>query len=195
MIASYRDMRICGVDEVGRGCLAGPVVACAVVLPRDYFNSDIKDSKKLTAKKRSILAADIYKNALSVGMGVVCNKIIDKIGIFPSTKQAMHLSIARITAFYNIIIIDAVELNNLSAPHIHPFKADDTYFEVACASILAKVYRDSLMDGLDALYPKYGFASHKGYGTPAHYKAIKENGFTLLHRRSFLKSVKVNDGV
>ncbi|MDR2400111.1 MAG: ribonuclease HII [Deferribacteraceae bacterium] len=188
MIVSYNNLRICGVDEVGRGCLAGPVAAAAVVLPKDYFNGEVRDSKRLNPKKRALIAADIHRNALSIGIGLVCNIIIDKIGILPSTKQAMHLAIARISVPYDLIIIDAISLNNLSTPHIHPFKADDTYFEAACASIVAKVYRDSLMEQLDEIYPEYGFASHKGYGTVAHCKVLKDNGITPLHRRSFLKN-------
>ncbi|MDR2104434.1 MAG: ribonuclease HII [Deferribacteraceae bacterium] len=188
-------MRICGVDEVGRGSLAGPVAAAAVVLPKDYFNRDVRDSKKLSPKKRALLAADIRKNALSIGIGLVCSKIIDKIGIAASTKQAMHISIAQITAFYNFIIIDAVKLNNLPVAYIHPFKADDEYFEVACASIVAKVYRDSLLENLDGLFPNYGFARHKGYATKAHYEALKENGVTPFHRLSFLRNFEAEKGV
>jgi ribonuclease HII len=189
MIASYNNMLICGVDEVGRGCLAGPVLAAAVVLPKDYYNKEVKDSKKLSAGTRERLADEIRANALSVGIGIVCSAIIDKIGILSATKQAMHMAIAQITAAFELVIIDAVSLNNLPAPHIHPFKADDTYFEVACASILAKVYRDDLMARLDGIYPDYGFAAHKGYGTAAHYEALKLKGFTPIHRRSFLKKL------
>jgi ribonuclease HII len=189
MIVSYNNLHICGVDEVGRGCLAGPVLAAAVVLPKDYYNKDVKDSKKLTAGMRTRLADEIRANALSVGIGMVCSAVIDKIGILCSTKQAMHMAIAQIAAPFELVIIDAVSLNNLPAPHIHPFKADDTYFEVACASIVAKVYRDTLMSRLDDVYPDYGFAAHKGYGTAAHYEALKTKGFTPIHRRTFLKKL------
>jgi ribonuclease HII len=179
---------VAGIDEVGRGCLAGPVVACAVVLPPDYNNPDITDSKKLTAVKRLRLDAEIRKNALSIGLGVVCSLLIDKIGIVPATKQAMQLALARLSVNCEQIIIDAVPLNNLPCPSISPFKADLNYQCVGAASIVAKVYRDGLMDKLAALYPAYGWESNKGYGTKAHIDALQTVGRCPLHRRSFIKS-------
>jgi ribonuclease HII len=189
MIVAYNGKRICGVDEVGRGALAGPVAAAAVICSEGYFNADVRDSKKLSAKERSRLAEEIRENALGVGVGVVCNIIIDKIGIVAATKQAMHMAIAAVSAPCDLIIIDAVSLNNLPVPHIHPFKADDTYFETACASIIAKVYRDSLMCRLADIYPAYGFDAHKGYGTAAHRATLRKDGATPLHRRTFIKNI------
>ncbi|GAB7141084.1 hypothetical protein RsTz2092_10450 [Deferribacterales bacterium RsTz2092] len=180
-------MLTAGVDEVGRGSLAGPVVACAVILPLGYENPNIKDSKKLTAKKREHLNKLIREKAISVGIGVVSNEVIDSIGIVPATKQAMHEAIAQLNVVPTNIIIDAVELDNLPCPYIHPFKAEDKYICVAAASIVAKVYRDSLMARLAAIYPHYGWERNSGYGTKLHYQGITDYGLTPLHRRSFLK--------
>ncbi|MDR2869945.1 MAG: ribonuclease HII [Deferribacteraceae bacterium] len=180
---------VAGIDEVGRGCLAGPVVACAVILPDDYNNVEIKDSKKLSAKKRELLYDIILANALAVGLGVVCNKLIDTIGIVPATKQAMHYALTRLSLQPSEIVIDAVSLNNLPCPHIHPFKAEDSYQCVAAASIVAKVYRDRLMSRLAPLYPVYGWGSNKGYGSQQHMNAIREHGHTELHRLSFIKNI------
>lgn len=179
---------IAGVDEVGRGCLAGPVVACAVILPADYVNTEIKDSKKLSAKKREKLYGIIMNDAVAVGIGVVCNSLIDSAGIVPSTKQAMHKAIVELSVQPSQVVIDAVPLNNLNCPHISPFKAEDSYLCVAAASIVAKVYRDALMDTLSPLYPEYGWNSNKGYGSKKHTDAIVQYGATLLHRLTFIKS-------
>lgn len=177
-----------GVDEVGRGCLAGPVVACAVVLPPDYVNPDIKDSKKLSAKKREALDLDIRANAVSFGLGVVCAGLIDAMGIVPATRQAMHLALAELSVPCSQIIIDAVRLNNLPCPSIHPFKAEDKYLCVAAASIVAKVYRDRLMDTLHEQYPDYGFAKNKGYGAKDHTGALLGIGASPVHRKTFIRS-------
>jgi ribonuclease HII len=178
---------LAGVDEVGRGSFAGPVVACAIILPIDYTNPDIKDSKKITSiKKREKLSAEIYENAIAIGLGVVCSTLIDRIGIVPATKQAMHMAIARLSAPPDRIIIDAVALNNLPCPSESPQKAEDQYQCVAAASIVGKVYRDRLMDRLHETYPTYGWNSNKGYGSAAHIAAIKSIGVSPLHRMSFL---------
>lgn len=181
-------MNICGIDEVGRGCLAGPVVACAVVLPADYENNEIKDSKKLSAKKRVKLANEIKAVALGVGLGVVCNRLIDKVGIVPATKQAMQIAFADVRVPCSTVVVDAVALNNLPCEHIHPYKAEDSFLCVAAASIVAKVFRDELMDSLHLIYPLYAWDKNKGYGTKAHTDALITHGKTLLHRRSFIKS-------
>ena len=177
---------VAGVDEVGRGCLAGPVVACAAAFREDYSNPDIKDSKKLSAKKRGALDLIIRERALSVGLGVVCSALIDRIGIVPAVKQAMQIAIARLNVYCDEIIIDAVGLNNLPSPSIHPYKADDTYLCVAAASIAAKVYRDRLMDNMALLYPEYGWERNKGYGSKFHLEQIRALGPTILHRRTFI---------
>ena len=177
-----------GVDEVGRGSLAGPVVACAVVLPEDYANSDIKDSKQLSAKKREALDSIIRRDALAIGLGVVCSTVIDIIGIVPATKQAMHTAISRLNISCDGIIIDAVRLNNLSCPFIHPNKADSTFLCVAAASIVAKVYRDMLMNNMAVIYPCYEWEKNKGYGSKFHLERIRAIGPTVLHRRTFIGS-------
>ncbi|MDR0453962.1 MAG: ribonuclease HII [Deferribacteraceae bacterium] len=179
---------IAGVDEVGRGCLAGPVAACAVALPEDYTNPCIKDSKQLSAKKRGELDKIIRRDALAIGIGLVCNSLIDKIGIAPAVKQAMQIAIASLNVRCDSIIIDAVRLNNLPCPSIHPYKADSTYVCVAAASVVAKVYRDALMDNISLLYPEYGWERNKGYGSKAHTEKIRALGATVLHRRTFINN-------
>ncbi len=202
-------MLIVGIDEVGRGCLAGPVVAAACLLPSDYRNEQIKDSKKIAFKKREILDETIRYHAISIGIGVVCNAIIDKINILQATKQAMHLALNNLSnsknpnvningnssynnshgtiIHYDKIIIDSVKLNNISTPVLSEDKADDKYISVSAASIIAKVYRDRLMINLSKLYPEYGFERNFGYGTKIHTEAIKQYGFLPVHRLSFLK--------
>ncbi len=182
-------MRKAGLDEVGRGCLAGPVVACAVVLPKGFTDDRIIDSKKLPAKKRNILAKIIRENAVSYGLGVVCSLIIDRINIVRSTKQAMHLALSNLKCSFDEVITDAVALNNIEVKHIHPLKAEDKHIEVAAASILAKVYRDSLMERYHYSYQEYNWFSNKGYGTKEHRQAIIECGLSPIHRRSFVKNV------
>ena len=183
----FNSMRIvAGVDEVGRGSLAGPVVACAVVLPESYVNPDIRDSKTLTAKKRAALDVVIRRESLAVGIGMVCNALIDAIGITLAVKQAMQVAIARLNVSCDSVIIDAVKLNNLPCPSIHPYKADRDYLCVAAASIVAKVYRDGLMDSMALLYPEFGWERNKGYGTEAHLAGIRALGRSVLHRRTFI---------
>ncbi len=178
-------MIIAGVDEVGRGALAGPVVACAVVLPENFTDARIIDSKKLSKKVRNELYNFIASNCISFGIGVVCNKIIDKINILNATKQAMQLALSRLNCDYDKIIIDALNLKNLDKPHINPFKADRDYIQVSAASIMAKVYRDNLMEYLSSIYSGYGWEKNAGYGTKSHLAAIKSIGYSELHRRSF----------
>ena len=194
-------MLIVGIDEVGRGCLAGPVVAAACLLPSGYENEQIKDSKKIAFKKREILDETIKYHAIAIGIGVVCNAIIDKINILQATKQAMHLALNNLTTSKNLnidinnnskihydkIIIDSVKLNNITTPMLSENKADDKYISVSAASIIAKVYRDRLMINLSKLYPEYGFERNFGYGTKIHTEAIKKYGFLPIHRLSFLK--------
>lgn len=181
-------MLIAGIDEVGRGCLAGPVVTCAIAFKDDFFDERIKDSKKLSKKTREKLYPYILENAVSYGIGVVCPIIIDKINILNAVKQAMHLSLSRLSSPYDKLIVDAVALNNIHKDYIHPFKADDNYIQVSAASIIAKVYRDKLMEHLAAIYPYYKWEKNAGYGTKEHIDAIKEYGITEVHRRSFCKN-------
>ena len=181
-------MLIAGIDEVGRGCLAGPVVTCAIVFKDDFFDERIKDSKKLSKKMREKLYPYILENAITYGIGVVCPIIIDKINILNAVKQAMHLSLSRLNCSYDKLIVDAVALNNIHKDYIHPYKADDNYIQVSAASIIAKVYRDKLMEHLAAIYPYYKWEKNAGYGTKEHIDAIKEYGITEVHRRSFCKN-------
>jgi ribonuclease HII len=166
-------MLVLGVDEVGRGCLAGPVVACACVLDDKFFNDEIKDSKKLSEKKRESLYSYIISNCVDYSFGVIC----------------MHIAINGITADYDKVVVDAVKLNNIKKPMEHPFKAEDKFLSVAAASILAKVYRDNLMKKLHIYYPEYLWYKNKGYGTKEHVDAIKRYGVTPIHRRSFLSEI------
>jgi ribonuclease HII len=177
-----------GIDEVGRGCLAGPVVACAVILPNSITNENIIDSKKLTEKKRNSIYKFLLANSIDYGLGIVCNKIIDKCNILNATKQAMHIALSKLKNKYTHIVIDAVKLNNLSVTNEHPFKAEDKFIQVAAASIIAKVYRDQLMINLHYQFPEYNWYKNKGYGTKEHLDAIKKFGSTYLHRKSFIKN-------
>ena len=176
-----------GIDEVGRGALAGPVVSCAVILKPGFVSDLIVDSKKILPKKRPLVAEFLMDNLLDYGIGVVCPFIIDKINILKATKQAMHLALSSIKTHYDYIIIDAVRLNNIKKPFTSPIKAEDKHIEVAAASIIAKVYRDRLLQGLHRLYPMYGWLDNKGYGTKQHIEGIKKYGITPIHRRTFVK--------
>lgn len=177
-------MFVVGIDEVGRGTIAGPVVACAVIMPENFIDERIKDSKKINKNRRE----ELYKyltNNFHYGLGVVCNKIIDEINILNATKQAMHLALSKLNHHYDKIIIDAVKLNNIEKPYIYPFKADNDYIQVSAASIIAKVYRDNLMTYLSSIYDKYGWEKNAGYGTKHHIEAIKKYGYSDIHRLSF----------
>lgn len=182
-------MFIAGCDEVGRGCLAGPVVSAVVIFHENYYNKEIKDSKKLSKKKRQELYPVILENAVAYGIGVVCPIIIDKINILNAVKHSMHLALSRLNHSYDKLIVDAVNLNHIQGDYIHPNKADDTYIQVSAASIIAKVYRDNLMDNLSLIYKEYKWEKNAGYGTKEHIEAIKQYGITLVHRRSFLKNI------
>ena len=176
---------IAGVDEAGRGPLAGPVFAAAVVFPPDYQNSEIDDSKKLTAKKREALFEEIKANALGYGIASVSAAEIDEINIYEATKKAMRMALEQIEVRYQLVITDAMPLK-LDVPVIAMVKGDAQCLNIAAASILAKVSRDRYLDALDAQYPEYGFAKHKGYGTAAHLEAIEKYGpIEGVHRRSF----------
>lgn len=180
-------MIIAGVDEVGRGCLAGPVVAACVVLKDDFFDERIIDSKKISEVKREYLYGIILKNAVSYGIGSVCSSVIDRINILNATKQAMHIAISKLFVKPEKIVIDAVSLKNIEVPIEVHNKAEDKFIQVAAASIMAKVYRDRLMKRMHYLYPEYDWYENKGYGTKKHTDAIKKHGISQLHRQSFLK--------
>ena len=188
---------IAGVDEVGRGPLAGPVVAAACIFDRDVDIVGIDDSKKLSEKKREQFFDEIKDKALAYGIGEASCEVIDEINILEATKLAMKRAIDEADKMLEskgrdriqIVIFDAVEINDLKKEQMSVIKGDQTYFSVAAASILAKVTRDNLMKEYDKVYPEYGFASNKGYGTKAHYEGIKKAGITEIHRKSFLKNL------
>lgn len=188
---------IAGVDEVGRGPLAGPVVAAACIFDRDVDIVGIDDSKKLSEKKREQFFDEIKDKALAYGIGEASCEVIDEINIIEATKLAMKRAIDEADKMLEskgrdriqIVIFDAVKINDLKKEQMSVIKGDQTYFSVAAASILAKVTRDNLMKEYDKVYPEYGFASNKGYGTKAHYEGIKKAGITEIHRKSFLKNL------
>lgn len=175
---------IAGIDEVGRGPLVGPVVAAAVILPNGFYMEEIKDSKKLTERQRDKLYPIIMENAISVGIGVVSEKIIDKINILEATKMAMKEAINNLKVKPDYLLIDAVKLN-IDIPYTAIIKGDGKSESIAAASIIAKVYRDRLMYELDKLHPEYDFANNKGYGTKKHIEAIKKYGVLKEHRMTF----------
>mgnify|MGYP001160659888 FL=1 len=173
-----------GIDEAGRGPLAGPVVAACVILPKGCMLHKLNDSKKLSAEVRDQLYARIKAEAISYGIGIVENHIIDDINIYEATKKAMELAVSCMKTRPDFLITDAVKIN-VDIPQRAVPKADQNSVSVAAASILAKVTRDRIMDKMDEKYPGYGFAKHKGYGTAEHIAAIKEKGLCPIHRRSF----------
>lgn len=177
---------IVGVDEAGRGPLCGPVVAACCILPRDYKNEHINDSKKLSEKKREIAYKEIVENALDYGIGIVDAKRIDEINIYEATKEAMHIAISKLKISYDLILTDAMKLQNEKVEVIPLIKGDAKCECIAAASIIAKVTRDHILEEYDKKYPQYGFKSHKGYGTKKHIEAIKQYGIIKdFHRESY----------
>lgn len=199
-----RDLRaagkrcIAGVDEVGRGPLAGPVVAACVVLPEDFDVLGVDDSKKLSEKKREQLYDAILSEALAYGIGMQDNASIDEINILEATKEAMRSAIIeaeqrlreKTGCGIDHILIDALTLREIAIPQTGIIKGDSASLSIAAASILAKVTRDRMMVEYDSIYPGYAFAKNKGYGTKAHYEGLQAQGMTPIHRRSFLKNFK-----
>jgi ribonuclease HII len=182
---------VCGIDEVGRGPLAGPVVAGAVVLPKDCKILYLNDSKKLSEKKREELFAEIKEKALAWTVCEISAEVIDQINILEATKKAMRTCVEEISRKIrpDLLLIDAVNLSGTGVDVVPIIKGDANSDSIAAASILAKVTRDHIMMEYDKVYPGYGFAKHKGYGTKDHYAAIRESGMTPIHRRSFLKVI------
>ncbi|HEX8734405.1 MAG TPA: ribonuclease HII [Pyrinomonadaceae bacterium] len=177
---------IAGIDEVGRGCLAGAVVAAAVILDLSKpIPEGLNDSKKLTAKKRASLDAEIRQNALAFSIAQVEADEIDRINILQATKKAMRLAIENLQPEADFLLIDAVELRDLKLPQKAIIRGDAISASIAAASIIAKTYRDDLMREMDKIYPAYGFAKHVGYGTKAHFEALKTHGACPLHRLTF----------
>lgn len=179
---------ICGIDEAGRGPLAGPVVAGAVILPKDCQILYLNDSKKVSEKKRELLFDEIREKAVSCGIGVVGPGRIDEINILQATYEAMREAVSQLQPAPEILLNDAVTIPGIDLMQIPIVKGDAKSVSIAAASILAKVTRDRMMVEYDALYPEYGFAKHKGYGTAVHIQALKEHGPCPIHRRSFIKN-------
>ncbi len=183
--ASYS--AICGIDEAGRGPLAGPVVAGAVILPKDCEILFLNDSKKLTEKRREALFVEIKEKAVAWSVGIVDAEAVDRINILQATYEAMRKAIAGLSVSPNVLLNDAVEIPGVNIPQVKIIKGDAKSISIAAASILAKVTRDHLMTEYDRQYPVYGFARHKGYGTGAHIAAIQEFGGCPIHRRTFIR--------
>ena len=183
----YKDYPyICGIDEVGRGPLAGPVVAGAVILPKDDMILYLNDSKKLSEKKREMLYDEIMNRAVATGIGMASPARIDEINILQATYEAMRMAIANLKVRPDILLNDAVTIPKVDILQVPIIKGDAKSISIAAASIIAKVTRDRLMVEYDKVLPGYDFASNKGYGTKAHIAGLKELGPTPIHRRSFI---------
>lgn len=175
---------IAGVDEVGRGPLIGPVVACACILPVNFYHKDIKDSKKLSEKKRKEMYKIIKENAISIGLGIVSEKVIDEVNIYEATKIAMKEAIKNLNITPEHVLIDAMKLElNISSTSI--IKGDAKSESIAAASIIAKVTRDHMLDEMDKEYPMYDLKNNKGYGTKKHLEALQTYGPCKYHRVSY----------
>ena len=188
MLKSYFDIKLieAGCDEAGRGCLAGPVVAAAVILPKDYKNSVLDDSKKLSEKKRNILRIEILKEALAWGIGIVSNDEIDEINILNASFLAMHRAIDQLKLRPEQLLIDGNRFNPYKGiPHHTIIKGDGKYLSIAAASILAKTERDAIMQKLHLEYPNYDWSNNKGYPTRKHIIAVEKLGQTPYHRKTF----------
>ncbi|MGN0387841.1 MAG: ribonuclease HII [Suilimivivens sp.] len=180
---------ICGIDEVGRGPLAGPVVAGAVILPKDCDILYLNDSKQLSEKKREELYDVIMEKAVSTGLGFVSPERIDEINILQATYEAMREAIAKLSPRPDLLLNDAVTIPKVAIRQVPIIKGDAKSISIAAASIIAKVTRDRLMVQYDSVFPEYGFASNKGYGAAAHIEALRKYGPTPIHRRSFIKNL------
>ncbi len=175
---------IAGVDEVGRGPLIGPVVACACILPVNFYHKDIKDSKKLSEKKREEMYKIIKENAISIGLGIVSEKVIDELNIYEATKIAMKEAIKNLNITPEHVLIDAMKLE-LNIPSTSIIKGDTKSESIAAASIIAKVTRDHMLDEMDKEYPMYDLKNNKGYGTKKHLEALQTYGPCKYHRVSY----------
>ena len=177
---------LCGIDEVGRGPLAGPVVACAVILPKDHEILYLNDSKKLSAKKREELYEVIQKEAVSIGVGMASPARIDEINILQATYEAMRQAVSKLSVCPQLLLNDAVTIPQIEIPQVPIIKGDAKSASIAAASIVAKVTRDRLMVEYDKAMPGYGFASNKGYGSSEHIEALKKYGPSQIHRAIFI---------
>lgn len=181
-------LAICGIDEAGRGPLAGPVTAGAVILPKDCEILFLNDSKKLSEKRREELMIEIQEKAVSYGVGVVGPERIDEINILQATYEAMRLAVSQLSVTPDLLLNDAVTIPGLNIRQVPIVKGDAKSVSIAAASILAKVTRDHMMIEYDRIFPEYGFGRHKGYGTAAHIAVLKEIGPCVIHRRTFIKN-------
>ena len=183
-------LKICGIDEAGRGCLAGPVVSAAVIIDKNKIPSGVKDSKQLTELKRKEFYKIILISAVSYSIGIASNAEIDKINILKAAMLSMERAFNGLSVKPDVVIIDGPyapsELSNISNLKVIPvIKGDDRVKVVSCASVVAKVFRDALMSEIDEKYPEYGFKKHKGYPTAEHKENIKKYGLTEIHRKTF----------
>lgn len=181
---------IAGMDEAGRGPLAGPVVAACVIMPRDRLIEGVNDSKKLSAKKREILYDKIIRTAIAWGVGVVSHEDIDKHNILEAAKMAFVQAYVKMYMTPDGVLVDAMKGLDIPVKTVSIIKGDEKSYTIAAASIIAKVYRDRLMLDYDQEYPQYNFAQHKGYGTDEHVKAIKMYGPCPIHRKTFLRKIQ-----
>ena len=182
--------KICGIDEAGRGPLAGPVVVAGVIMPEDSMIEGVNDSKKVSEKKRELLYDKIIEEAISYSVAIIGQDVIDEINILNATKSGVTSVVEGLDVRPDLIIIDALEhINTKGVPYESIIKGDAKCYSIAAASILAKVTRDRIMREWDAVYPQYGFIQHKGYGTKMHMDAIREYGLCPIHRRSFTKKL------
>ncbi len=180
---------LCGIDEAGRGPLAGPVVVAAVIMPKDSKLEGVNDSKKVSEKKRELLYEQIKEEAISYSVAIVDEKEIDQVNILNATKEGLTTAIRGLKVKPERIIVDALTgIDTCGIPYDSVIKGDAKCYSIAAASILAKVTRDRIMRKMDEVYPEYGFEKHKGYGTAAHIAAIKEYGLCPIHRKSFTKN-------
>ena len=187
----YEDLHehpIAGVDEVGRGAIAGPVVACAVIMPKHSLIEGVYDSKKLSKGKRALFAKKIAEIAVCFSYGVVDAKKIDEINILRATLYAMEIAIDGLSPKPKTVLVDGIHSPSTLFPVVCVKSGDTCSFSIAAASILAKVYRDGLMEKLHEVHPDYGFLSHKGYGTKRHFEAVEKFGVSHMHRKSFIKN-------
>ena len=188
---------VAGVDEAGRGPLAGPVVAACAILPEDFDVIGVDDSKKLSEKRREQLFEEILNKSLATGVGIADNNLIDEINILQATKKAMQEALENANKMLEDkmgkkvghVLFDAVEIKAIETPQSAIIKGDAKSLSIAAASIIAKVTRDRIMMEYHEKYPYYGFDSNKGYGTKAHYAGIEEHGITPIHRKTFLKNL------
>ena len=181
--------KICGIDEAGRGPLAGPVVVAGVIMPEDSIIEGVNDSKKVSEKKRELLYDKILEEAISYSVAIIGQDVIDEINILNATKQGVTNVVKGLDVRPELIIIDALQhIDTDGVPYEAIIKGDAKCYSIAAASIIAKVTRDRIMREWDEVYPQYGFVTHKGYGTAKHIQSIKEYGLCPIHRRSFTKN-------